>query len=79
MRNLARRIAAAEARLGSRRQGVSGAYEVHFTEARRKDHREDIKPCAEADHGPSCGVQVFPIDAPIRRMVVLRIAWEPLV
>jgi hypothetical protein len=79
MRNLARRIAAAEARLGSRRQEVSGAYEIHFTEALRKDDGEDIQPCAEADHGTFCGVQVLPIDAPIRRMVVLWSAWEPLV
>jgi hypothetical protein len=56
-----------------------GTYEVHFTEARPLGNdcagRHD---CGEPDHGPNCAVQVFPIDAPIRRMLVLESPWAPL-
>jgi hypothetical protein len=78
MRNLARRLSAVEAKLRPAGQ-ARGTYEIHFTEARPFENdcagRYD---CGEPGHGPNCAVQVFPIDAPIRRMLVLESPWAPL-
>jgi hypothetical protein len=53
----------------------AGRYEVHFTEA---------GPVAgllatEPDHGPDCGVEAFPIGAPVLRIMVLPGPWSPIV
>jgi hypothetical protein len=79
MRNLARRLSAVEARLCPAGQ-ARGTYEIHFRQAGHASEAErpGQHACAEPGHGPNCGVQVFAIDAPIRRMLVLESPWAPL-
>jgi hypothetical protein len=79
MKNLARRLSAVEARLCPAGR-ARGTYEIHFTRAVQvcEEERPGQHACAEPGHGPNCGVQVFPIDAPIRRMLVLESPWAPL-
>jgi hypothetical protein len=79
MSNLGRRLSAVEAKLRPAGQ-ARGSYEIHFTQAGQgcEEERPGQHSCAEPQHGPNCGVQVIPIGAPIRRMLVLASPWRPL-
>jgi hypothetical protein len=75
MRGMDRRIAAMETRLGMR-DSEPGRYEIHFTEA---GPEAGLLACSEPEHGPDCGVEAFPIGAPVRRIMVLPGPWTPIV
>lgn len=75
MSRLERRLAALEAKL-PRPTEMRGAWESHFTQGGGAD--EGAQPCTE-DHGDQCAVQVMPVSAPIRRIIVLDGPWDPIV
>jgi hypothetical protein len=55
-----------------------GAYEDHWLQA--WPECQDIPGCElvrceEEEHGDKCGVKITPIDAPIRRWLIMDCAW----
>jgi hypothetical protein len=79
MSTLGRRLSAVEAKLRPVGQ-ARGRYEIHYKQAGHasEEERPGQHRCGEPDHGPNCAMEVFPMDAPIRRMLVLDSPWAPL-
>jgi hypothetical protein len=79
MSTLGRRLSAVEAKLRPVGQ-ARGRYEIHYKQAGHasEEDRPGQHPCGEPEHGPNCAMEVLPMGAPIRRMLVLDSPWAPL-